>query len=359
MTSGRADRANIKLLAAAATVAGAATAVLLAVVDIDGTRSGERLGAAAPSRKACDKVASPRGSNANRGTAANPYATVGKLGNSLRPGQTGCLRAGVYRRNVKVRKGGRPGAPTTIRSYPGERATVRGRIHVANSANHVVVRQLFLDGRNRARLPSPTVNGNNVVFRDNDVTTRNTTICFLLGSDEYGRARRTLIERNRIHNCGRLPPTNHHHGIYVEASTGARITGNWIYDNADRGVQLFPDAQDTYVARNVIDGNGEGVVFSRKSSRNVVEYNVLSNPVVRYNIEDFELSGARNVARRNCLWSTRHPDQAGVQPDIEVPVLENLVTEPAYVSRDAKDFRLRPDSPCVQYAPGSRRPGPR
>ena len=194
-----------------------------------------------PSRAACDKVASPRGS-------------VGKLANSLRPGQTLCLRAGLYRHNVKVKRGGRPGAPTTIRSFPGERATVRGRLYVTNSANHVVVRRLFLDGRNRARLPSPTVNGNNVVFRDNDVTTRHTTICFLLGSDEYGRARRTVIERNRIHDCGELPPTNHHHGIYVEASDGARITDNWIYDNADRGVQLFPDAQRTYVARNVIDG---------------------------------------------------------------------------------------------------------
>ena len=88
-----------------------------------------------------------------------------------------------------------------------------------------------------------------------------------------------MIERNRIHNCGELPATNHHHGIYVEASDGARITDNWIYDNADRGVQLFPDAQGTYVARNVIDGNGQGIIFSRKSANNVVEHNVISNPV--------------------------------------------------------------------------------
>jgi nitrous oxidase accessory protein NosD len=298
-----------------------------------------------PSRGVCDRVASPRGS-------------VAKLANSLRPGQTGCLRAGVYRHNVKVKKGGRPGAPITIRSFPGERATVRGRLYVTNSANNVVVRRLFLDGRNRARLPSPTVNGNNVVFRDNDVTTRHTTICFLLGSDEYGRARRTVIERNRIHDCGELPPTNHHHGIYVEASDGARITDNWIYDNADRGLQLFPDAQHTYVARNVIDGNGEGVVFSRKSANNVVENNVISNPVVRYNIEDFELGGAGNVARRNCLWSARHAGNAAISPQIEVQVSENLVTEPAYANRDAKDFRLGPESPCVKFSPGSKRPGP-
>jgi nitrous oxidase accessory protein NosD len=345
------------LIAGVAAVAAVIAAV--AVVGTDGTRSGERPGVAALPRGACDKVASPRGSNSNRGSAARPYATVGKLANSLRPGQTGCLRAGVYRGRVKVRKGGRRGAPTTIRSAPGERATVRGRIHVANSANHVVIRELFLDGRNRADLPSPTVNGNNVVFRHNDVTTRHTTICFILGSKEYGRARRTVIERNRIHDCGELPPTNHHHGIYVEASDYARIADNWIYDNADRGVQLFPNAQHTYVARNVIDGNGEGVVFSRNSSDNVVEHNVISNPVVRYNIEDFELSGTGNVARANCLWSERHADNAGIQPDIEVEVVDNVVTEPAYGDRDAKEFGLAPGTPCGKYSPGSRRPGPR
>ena len=139
---------------------------------------------------------------------------------------------------------------------------------------------------------------------------------------------------------------------------GTRITRNWIYDNADRGVQLFPDAQRTYVARNVIDGNGEGVVFSRKSANNVVENNAISNSVVRYNIEDYELSGTGNVARRNCLWSPRHPDKAGIQPGIEVEVVENVVTEPAYANRGDDDLRLQADSPCFNFSAGSRRPGP-
>ena len=312
-----------------------------------------------PAAAACDKVASTRGSDRDRGTAARPYATVGKLANSLRPGQTGCLRGGVYRGRVEVRRGGRAGAPTTIRSKPGERATVRGRLWVSNRANHVVFRQLYLDGRNGAKLPSPTVNGNNVVFRDNDVTTRNTTICFVLGSDEYGRARRTVIERNRIHDCGDLPPTNHHHGIYVEASYGARITENWIYDNADRGVQLFPDAQRTYVARNVIDGNGEGVVFARRSANNIVEHNVISNSLVRYNVEDYELTGAGNVVRRNCLWTDRDAGNPSISPAIAVAITENIVVDPAYLDRARKDFRLRPGSPCFSYSTGSLRPGPR
>ena len=94
-----------------------------------------------------------------------------------------------------------------------------------------------------------------------------------------------------------LPAQNHHHGIYIEASDDARILNNWIYDNADRGVQMFPDRAGTYIAGNVIDGNGQGVSFARQSANNVVEHNVISNSVLRWNIEDWELTGTGNVAR--------------------------------------------------------------
>jgi Right handed beta helix region len=331
-----------KLLAATA-------AVVVAFLGIEVTWSTGAIETAKP-KAPCDKAASPRGSNSSSGTVARPYLTLEKLAGSLRSGQTGCLRAGVYQRDVEIKRGGTVGSPITLTSFPGERATVLGRLYVNDRANNVVVQQLDLDGYNRARLPSPTVNGDNVVFRDNDITNRHTSICFVLGSREYGRARGTVIERNRIHNCGQLPPTNHHHGIYVEASDGARITDNWIYDNADRGVQLFPDAQGTYVARNVIDGNGQGVVFSRVSSNNTVENNIFSNPMVRYNVEDFELTGRNNLARRNCVWSTRHlGNPGGIQPGIRLPVVENIVTDPGYVNRAAKDFRLRPGSLCIDF----------
>jgi hypothetical protein len=252
---------------------------------------------------------------------------------------------------VSITRGGTGSAPTVITSYPGERATVVGRLEVKDEANNVVIQSLDLDGRNSDNLPSPSVYGDGIVFRDNDVTNHHTTICFILGSNTFGRTRGPVIERNRIHNCGEMPPTNHHHGIYAEASDGARITDNWIYDNADRGVQLFPDAQNTYVARNVIDGNGQGVLFSRTSAHNVVENNVISNPALRYNIEDFELSGAGNIARRNCVWSARDGrNPGGIQPGLALPAVDNLVIDPGFVNRAGKDFRLKPGSPCLNMA---------
>jgi parallel beta-helix repeat protein len=319
------------------------------------------LSASSPAAVSCDKVAAPSGSDSAAGMVASPYRTTQRLADSLAPGQTGCLRGGLYEQDVKVTTGGSPGSPVTLTSYPGERATLKGRLRVADSADFVAVESLNLDGRDASNLPSPSVYGDDVVFRDNDVTDYHTGICFLLGSDQYGRAKRTTIERNRIHDCGILPAQNHDHGIYIEASDDARILDNWIYDNADRGVQMFPDSQGTYVSGNVIDGNGQGVSYARESANNVVEHNVVSNSVLRWNIEDWQLSGAGNVARDNCVWTTRtdlYNRQGGIMVNPDFTSVGNLIVDPLFVDRGAKDFRLREGSPCAALLAGGGTPPP-
>src|SRR4029079_9905723 len=103
-----------------------------------------------------------------------------------------------------------------------------------------------------------------VTLRGNDITNQHTGICVILGGafPRYGLAVDPVVEGNRIHDCGRLPRTNHDHGIYVEGTRGARITGNLIYGNADYGVHLYPDADRSLIARNVIEGNGGGVMVA-------------------------------------------------------------------------------------------------
>jgi len=321
--------------------------------------------AAAPGRAlaaGCDRVASPSGSDSAAGTEAQPFESAQKLVDSLGAGQTGCLRAGNYSGNVKLTTSGAAGAPLTLTSYPGERARLVGKFWITESANFVTVASLDLDGSNAANLPSPAVNGDDVIFVDNDVTNQNTTICFNLGPTSYGRANRTVIERNRIHNCGELPATNLDHGIYVEHATAVRIVDNLIYDNADRGVQLYPDAQSTYVARNVIDGNGEGVMIAggsedfgpQASSDNVVEQNVITNSSQRYNVEwhwGSPIVGERNIVRQNCIFGgARDGDRHGLAPDNGYSSSDNLLADPLYVNRAGKDFSLRGNSPCRDLA---------
>jgi parallel beta-helix repeat protein len=276
----------------------------------------------------------------------------------LAPGSTLYL-SGSFTEDVTISKSG-----ITLTSAPGQVATLRGRLIIWDGANDVVVSNLRLDGRNAANAPSPTVLGDRAVFRGNDVTNYNTEICFILGSLSRGYvAEGTVIDGNRIHNCGKLPPQNQDHGIYLEYARDTRIVNNYIYDNADRGIQLYPDADGTLVANNVIDGNGEGIIFSGSGSlasdRNTVRDNVIANSAVRYNVEYYYSSGGAtgegNVVTRNCLWNGAQGDIIG--DGIAFTASDNIVADPLYLDRASKDFRLRAESPCRGKGPAGE-PGP-
>ena len=212
--------------------------------------------------------------------------------------------------------------------------------------------------------PSPTVHGESIAFIGNEVTNRHTAICFAVGNEQYGRAPRVVIRRNRIHDCGQLPPTNHQHGIYLHSPCCAQVTDNWVYDNADTGIQMFPDADGNYIARNIVYGNGDNISFGgdtkdgacASSDDNIVEHNVLSHPRVKENVGSWSgcgKHGTGNVLRENCIWPPTF-QKAGEG----FTLVNNFYVEPAYVNAAAKDFRIVPGTPCAPLVvdPGGGRP---
>ena len=319
---------------------------------------------AGPPAGACDVYAGPSGSDTANGSLAAPFKTVQRLVDSLSPGQTGCLRAGDYPAEEAKNDGFRQlkiATPNvTLASAPGEEAEIEGRLWIAAGADGVAVEGLTLEGANSHELPSPTVDADETVFNHDDVTNGHTAICFILGDYEYEVAHRTVIENSRIHDCGESS-SNQQHGIYVSSAVGTVILRNWIYDNASRGIQLYPDAQNTTIAGNVIYGNGEGIIFSGNettaSSGTTVVHNTIAGSTVRGNVESYydpgAPTGADNVVTNNCIYGAtssyyRGPDGSGLlQPEVGFDASDNLTQNPRLADPLHGDFEPVARSACA------------
>ena len=280
-------------------------------------------------------------------SAVGPGESVQAAVDAAAPGDTIFL-GGTHAEDVTIETSG-----ITLTSAPGETATLRGRLVIWDGANDVVVSNLRLDGLNPARAPSPTVLGDRAVFRNDDVTDENTEICFILGSLARGLASEgTVIDGNRIHNCGKLPSQNRDHGLYLEYARDTRITNNEIYDNADRGIQLYPDADRTLIDGNLIVGNGEGIIFSGDgpltSDDNIVRNNVIANSRDRYNVEYYysrpSTRGTGNVVTRNCILGGHQGNILGA--GIAFVAYDNIVGQRSLRGSTPADFRIAAKPAC-------------
>jgi Right handed beta helix region len=309
----------------------------------------------------CELFASPTGSDAAAGTASAPVQTVSRLAHILRPGQVGCLRAGAYQGEGETYKELKISTPgITIASAPGEVAEIDARIWIAQGADGVTFERLLMEGANSRDLPSPTVNADDASFREDEVTNGHTTICFDLGNVTFGKAIGTVIEDSVVHACGEMPSTNQEHGIYLSDAENTVIRRNWIYDNVDRGIQLYPDAQNTLITENVIYGNGEGIIFSGNdevaASGSVVTHNLIADSQIRRNVESSYPEGGPhgvdNEVRENCISGAPSAYYAGrggsgiQEPELGFTASDNVTAAPQFVNAAAGDLQLASDSAC-------------
>ncbi len=303
---------------------------------------------------ACDVFASPNGSDSGPGTYQSPFRSVQELVNSLHAGQTGCLLSGTYYGDVRIANNGQPGAPLTLTAAPGQNATVYGRMEIVKGANYVTVTGLNLDGANAQHLQSPIVDSSHDTFSYDDVTDDHTGICFGLGDPIWGWATGTLITHSRIHDCGQMTAgDNYQHGLYIGAATDTRIEWDLIYDNAARGIQLYPDAEYTTIDHDIIDGNGEGILVSgdagKATSHTNIFDNVVSGATVRHDVESWwpvgNPVGVDNAVHNNCLWGGRQGPLD--TSDGGLSASENLRVNPQYVNADSHNYEMSPNSPCL------------
>jgi hypothetical protein len=275
---------------------------------------------------------------------------------SLRPGMVGCLRAGTYgspSMSNGFSRSGTPGARITLRSYPGERATLQG--YTAIGGSYVTFSHLKIDNTNTfrfgdecgGRYESLTLAGSNIVLKHNEITASDTSHSsngiYIIGDNEN-------VSFNKIHGVGACQRFDH--GIYVAHSRNFKIEFNWIYDCREGwGIQLFPDAASGRIRHNIIDGCGSGITISggdsETSNHNLIDHNLITNSVGfgRSN-EGTAIAGCctsspnGNLVIQNMFWRN-----AGGSFDKYVGrsylAHDNVSANPRYVNRAAKDFRVR------------------
>ncbi len=302
---------------------------------------------------ACDRVAAPSGSDAGAGSLASPFATAQKLVSSLAPGQVGCFRAGTYTfSEVRISTAG-----ITLTNYGAEAALLKGSIKVVPAGAGTTIEGLSLNGGSGATTIGPRIYANDVALRGNDITNSHKGICVFIASFYDGPApQRVLVERNRIHNCGKLPSTNYHHGIYLSEAHDTVIRDNWIYDNADRGIQQYRDVRGSVITGNVIAGNGDGINFSGTGglvTRNsTVTGNIVVDSKIGYNAYSGGdgPNGTGNIFSNNCVHAIG--GGTGIEPHARsFTAQNNLTAAPRFVNAAAKNFQLRGDSTCLgKYA---------
>jgi arylsulfatase A-like enzyme len=309
---------------------------------------------AASSSTTCDRVSATTGSDSSgAGTSASPWRTAQKLADSLTAGQTGCLRTGVYTEDVTATDSGTAGARITIRSWPGEVARLDGRLVV--QGDYLAFSQLVLDGHPAGGSGfGVTIEGDDVALMDNNITSGAAASCVNVGNEgtTAQRAHRLVILRNRIHNCRT--------GVRIRSATNTAVLNNLVYDNVDRGVRLEPDAFSSFVWRNVIDGNGEGVLLAgdatEASTSNAIHANVISYSNSRWNVgSSFDSGnvGAYNHVWNNCLYATNDDASFNSNAGVVGPsatrgfaLYSQTLGEPQFADHDGRDFHLASTSPC-------------
>ena len=297
----------------------------------------------------CDRAASPAGSDTQPGTEAAPYRSAQKLVASLAAGQTGCLRSGSY--------GGPPiylkQPDTTLRSYPGERATITAYLEVYPQAQRATITELNFDETHNGNNTGLKLQADGARFSHNKLTKGATGICLIAGS--WNSARDIVIERNQIYNCGPAD-SKYDHQLYLVHTRAASVRWNTLTGNhGGWGVHLYPDADNTLIEHNVIDGNKGGVIYagdgSTTSDNNTVRKNAITYNTPRWNIEGSWSGGplgVGNTAYGNCVYSTGPDAPSGIGEESGFSAAANVTLAGSpYANRAAGDYRLRSDSGCA------------
>lgn len=297
-------------------------------------------------------VVSPAGDDSGPGTAARPWRTIQHGVGRLRAGEQLLVRRGVYRENVQLNRAGTAAKPITIASYPGERATISDESYPLEiEGSYLRIRGFVLEG---AKGTSSTnvyfesgahhveLVGNEVRFsQDQGVFTEEET-------------HHIHIVGNRIHDNGRGHVSGQHqsHGIYLQGSDHF-VANNVIYDHPEGfGIQVYDQNSRSVLVHNTIVGSGHsGIVVGGSGG---VDNITIRNNVIAFNRSygvqtDSDCPTGPVLIDTNVIFGN---GSGAVQRGCDELVLTggNILSDPRFAGRQARNFQLTQGSPAVNRA---------
>jgi hypothetical protein len=202
----------------------------------------------------------PYGTSGGTGTTDSPWDLATALAGGhgrIQPGDTVWIRGGgTYAGSFRTSLNGTASAPIYFRQYPGERATIDGSL-AAGGSYLVFWGFEVMQSRPTAVvdrvLEANTANGKfiNLILHDAGFSGVSMGADKGAGVELYG----SIIYNNGFRD-------NIDHGIYAHNATAGTkyITGNVLFNNFARGIQVYDDAgtalQHVSVAGNIAFNNG-------------------------------------------------------------------------------------------------------
>jgi parallel beta helix pectate lyase-like protein/uncharacterized protein DUF1565 len=312
------------------------------------------------------------GDDANPGSAASPFRTLGKGVSVLKPGDTLVVRAGTYVGSSQLRSipsGTSWAMPVTLKAAPGERPVIvpEPKHHAVTFAGnqYIVLDGMVIDGKGGH-------DGIKITYytggtQAHHIRIRNTEIknCPNQGLLVAGEGNEFI--NLDVHDNGTNGLT---HGIYLSGDRNL-IDGGRYYRNAGWGLHIYPKATHTTVRNvrsfengatglglvwgsnnqaynNLVYGNGSGIHLSGESPRcyNNTVYNNRGEGLSVANAQN-GASGTRNADVRNNIVYRNESGITDYATGAGTVLSNNLTSDPKFVNAAAGDFHLQAGSPAI------------
>jgi hypothetical protein len=289
------------------------------------------------------------GSDANPGTATQPWRTIQKALSTLAAGQRAIVRGGTYAENLRMSRAGSPLAPITVEAYPGERPVLTAAgshpLEVARTGAFFRFRGFVIERAPGNSGGNVDIYGHHIELSGNEIR---------LGQDQGvytdEESHHAQILGNSIHHNGQ-GVIHQSHGIYLQGNDHL-VASNLIHDHVKGfGIQVYDKGSRAIITGNTITGaghsgivvGGSGGVDGVRVHNNIFAFNA------HYGVSHDSACPSASAADHNVVFGNGSGSTQGGCSGLSYAG-GNRSADPLFRGFGSRDLHLLAGSPAIDYA---------